>query len=308
VTFDANMLLQAAHQVAGSQQYPKGALYLVATPIGNMADLSLRAVHVLSLVDAVACEDTRVSGQLLRQLGLDKKLLSVHQHNETTSAHNVVAMLQEGLRVAYVSDAGTPAVSDPGAHLVNAAQAAGLVVVPVPGASSVTTAMSAAGDAQANGFHFVGFLPSKGAARVSVLRGALGGDASVILFEAPHRIEALAKELLEVLPEGRVTVCRELTKQFEEIATIDIAAMPAWLQANAHRQRGEFVLVVHAAAKGEAELALPPAMDALLRELVRHIPVKQAAGLVADAAGWPKKVLYELALGYRLDDAGDEES
>jgi 16S rRNA (cytidine1402-2'-O)-methyltransferase len=302
------MLLQAAHQVAGSQQYPKGALYLVATPIGNMADLSLRAVHVLSLVDAVACEDTRVSGQLLRQLGLDKRLISVHQHNETTSAHNVVAMLQEGLRVAYVSDAGTPAVSDPGAHLVKAAQAAGLIVVPVPGASSVTTAMSAAGDAQANGFHFIGFLPSKGAARVAVLRGALGGDASAVLFEAPHRIEALAKELLEVLPEGRVTVCRELTKQFEEIATIDIGTMPAWLQTNAHRQRGEFVLVVHAVTKGAAELTLPPAMDAVLRELVRHIPVKQAAGLVADAAGWPKKALYELALGYRLDHAGDDES
>jgi 16S rRNA (cytidine1402-2'-O)-methyltransferase len=306
VTFDANMLLQAAHQVAASQQYPKGALYLVATPIGNMADMSLRALHVLSLVDAVACEDTRVSGQFLRNLGLDKKLLAVHQHNETSSAQHIVAMLQQGLRVAYVSDAGTPAVSDPGAHLVQAAQAAGLTVVPLPGASSVTTALSVAGDAQAHGFHFIGFLPSKGAARVTALRESLGGEASVVLFEAPHRIEVLAKELNEALPAGRVTVCRELTKQFEDIATIDIAALPAWLQANAHRQRGEFVLVVHAVPQGEAGAALPPAMDALLQELVRHVPVKQAAGLVADAANWPRKAVYELALAHRQSGDNDE--
>jgi 16S rRNA (cytidine1402-2'-O)-methyltransferase len=299
VTFDANMLLQAAHQVAGSQQYPKGTLYLVATPIGNMADLSLRAVHVLSLVDVVACEDTRVSGHMLRMLGMDKKLVPLHQHNEVDSAQGIVAMLQEGLRVAYVSDAGTPAVSDPGAHLVQAAQAAGLSVVPLPGASSVTTALSAAGDAQASGFRFVGFLPSKGAARVTALRDVLGQRYSTVLFEAPHRIEALAAELTEVLPQGQLTVCRELTKQFEEIVTMPVAAMPAWLKAGPHRLKGEFVLVVHGMPASDAVLALPPAMDALLQELVRHIPVKQAAGLVADAAGWSRKALYEVALQHR---------
>jgi 16S rRNA (cytidine1402-2'-O)-methyltransferase len=293
------MLLQAAHQVAGSQQYPKGALYLVATPIGNLADMSLRAVHVLGLVDAVACEDTRVSGNLLRHLGMDKKLLALHQHNEIDSAQGVVALLLQGLRVAYMSDAGTPAVSDPGAHLVQAVQAAGLTVVPLPGASSVTTAMSVAGDAQASGFRFVGFLPSKGAARVAVLREVLGQSASVVLFEAPHRIEAMATELLAVLPLGRVTVCRELTKQFEEIATMAISAFGAWLQANANRQRGEFVLVVHAQPKPDEDQGLPVAMDALLQELVRHVPVKLAAALVEDAAGLPRKALYDLALAYR---------
>jgi 16S rRNA (cytidine1402-2'-O)-methyltransferase len=305
VTFDANMLLQAAHQVAGSQQYPKGALYLVATPIGNMADLSLRAVHVLSLVDAVACEDTRVSGGMLRHLGLDKKLLSLHQHNEQASAQGIVALLQEGQRVAYISDAGTPAVSDPGAHLVQAVQAAGLPVVPLPGASAVITALSAAGDAQASGFRFVGFLPSKGAARATVLREVLGQPCSVVLFEAPHRIEDLAGELIDVLPQGRVTVCRELTKQFEDIATLDVAALPAWLQAHAHRQRGEFVLVVHAVPEAAAAAELPPAMDALLKELVRHVPVKVAAGLVADAAGWPRKALYDVALAHRQQASDD---
>jgi 16S rRNA (cytidine1402-2'-O)-methyltransferase len=305
VTFDANMLLQAAHQVAGSQQYPKGALYLVATPIGNMADITLRAVQVLSLVDAVACEDTRVSGHMLRLLGLDKKLLSLHQHNEVGGAQGVVALLQQGQRVAYISDAGTPAVSDPGTHLVQAVQAAGLPVVPLPGASAVITAMSVAGDAQANGFRFVGFLPSKGAARLTVLREALGQASSAVLFEAPHRIEALAKELLAVLPEGRVTVCRELSKQFEEIATLNVAELGAWLQANPNRQRGEFVLVVHAAKAQAQDEGLPPAMGALLQELVRHVPVKLAASLVEDAAGLPRKALYDTALAYRKDaDAG----
>jgi len=299
------MLLQAAHQVAGSQQYPKGALYLVATPIGNMADMSLRALHVLSLVDVVACEDTRVTGQFLRQLGLDKRLVALHQHNEVESAQGVVALMQDGQRVAYVSDAGTPAVSDPGAHLVAATQAAGLVVMPLPGASSVTTAMSVAGDTHAHGFRFVGFLPSKGAARLTVLREVLGQPFSVILFEAPHRIEALGAELIEVVPQGRVTVCRELTKQFEDIATIDVLALPAWLQANTHRQRGEFVLVLHATPKSDDVQILPPAMDALLQELVRHVPVKLAAGLVADAAGWPRKALYEMALQHRQQSDSD---
>ncbi len=307
MTFDAKLLLQAAHQVAGSQQYPKGALYLVATPIGNLADISLRAVQALSLADAVACEDTRVSGQLLRHMGLDKKLIALHQHNEISGAQGIVSLLQEGQRVAYVSDAGTPAVSDPGAHLVRAVQDAGLTVVPLPGASSVTTALSAAGDAQAQGFRFVGFLPSKGAARVAALQEALGQAHSVVLFEAPHRIEDLAKELADVLPQGRVTVCRELTKQFESITTVPIATLSEWLQADANRQRGEFVLVVHA-QPAEAEQALPPAMDALLQELVRHVPVKQAAGLVADAAGWPRKALYDLALQHRQAQGDNEDA
>lgn len=296
------MLLQAAHQVAGSQQYPKGALYLVATPIGNLADISLRAVHTLSLADAVACEDTRVSGHLLRHMGLDKKLIALHQHNETSGAQGIVALLQQGQRVAYVSDAGTPAVSDPGAHLVAAVRAAGLQVVPLPGASSVTTAMSAAGDAAASGFRFVGFLPSKGAARLAALQEALGQPHSVVLFEAPHRIGELAGELVQALPGGTVTLCRELSKQFEEIATLPIDQMPAWLAASANRQRGEFVLVVHAVSTQTTGQNLPPAMDAILKELVRHIPVKQAAGLVADAAGWPRKALYELALRHRQEE------
>lgn len=291
--------------MAGGQQYPKGALYLIATPIGNLADITLRAVQALTLADVIACEDTRVTGGFLRHLGMDKRLVPLHQHNEVGGAQALIALMQAGQRVAYVSDAGTPAVSDPGAHLVQAAQAAGLTVVPLPGASSVTTAMSVAGDTVAQGFRFLGFLPAKGTARQAQLREVLGQSCSVVLFEAPHRIDALARDLVEVLPHGRLTLCRELTKQFEEIATLPVADFPAWLTAEPHRQRGEFVIVVHAQPEATAETLLTPAQAELLRTLVQHIPVKQAAGLLSDVTGLPRKALYEQALTFRQADAAE---
>ncbi len=296
------MLLQAAQQVAGRQQYPAGTLYLVATPIGNLADISLRAVQVLSLVDAVACEDTRVTGQLLHALGLHKPLLTLHQHNEREASATLVARLQAGERIAYVSDAGTPAVSDPGAVLVAAAQRAGVSCCPVPGASAVTSALSVAGDSQAHGFRFQGFLPAKGAERQQALQG-LAGPASVVLFEAPHRMADLATELAALYPALHVTICRELSKQFEDIATLPAAELPAWLKADAHRSKGEFVLVLHARPE-VAQAELPEAWRALLAELVAVMPVKKAAQLVADATGWPRKALYELGLALR--EAADE--
>ena len=291
--------------MAGGQQYPKGALYLVATPIGNLADITLRAVQALTLADVIACEDTRVTGGFLRHLGMDKRLVPLHQHNEVGGAQALIALMQAGQRVAYVSDAGTPAVSDPGAHLVQAAQAAGLTVVPLPGASSVTTAMSVAGDTVAQGFRFLGFLPAKGTARQAQLREVLGQSCSVVLFEAPHRIDALARDLVEVLPHGRLTLCRELTKQFEEIATLPVADFPAWLTAEPHRQRGEFVIVVHAQPEAAVETLLTPAQAELLRTLIQHIPVKQAAGLLSDVTGLPRKALYEQALTFRQADAAE---
>ena len=191
---------------AGSQQYPAGALYVVATPIGNLADLTLRAIHVLALADTVACEDTRMTQRLLQHLGLDKRLMAVHEHNENEAAQAVADALRAGQRVAYVSDAGTPGVSDPGARLVRAIRAAGPRVVPIPGASAPVTLVSAAGDVEAQGFTFAGFLPSKGGARREALAGLRRLPGAVVLFESPHRVEDLARELAAIDPFRLVTV------------------------------------------------------------------------------------------------------
>ena len=299
---NASLLLQAAAAAAGTQQYPAGALYVVATPIGNLADLSLRAIHVLALVDAVACEDTRHSAPLLRHLGLDKPLVAVHEHNEREAAPAVLARLARGERVAYVSDAGTPAVSDPGAALVAAVQAAGLLTVPIPGASSAVAALSVAGDTRSAGFHFVGFLPTRAAERAAVLQRLCAAPSAQVLFEAPHRIDALARDLSAAAPQRRVTLCRELTKQFETVATMPTAELPAWLAADANRLRGEFVLVLHAP---EAAVADDDSTrhDTTLRPLMAALPLKQAVALAAELTGAPRNTLYSRALALK-DDAG----
>ena len=273
------------------QHYPQGMLYVVATPIGNLADISLRALHVLQMVDAIACEDTRHTQGLLRQFGIDKTLLAVHEHNELEAAVGVVERLQRGERVAYVSDAGTPAVSDPGARLVSSARSAGLSVVPLPGASSVTTALSAAGIAGDSGFVFAGFLPSKTGERDQAVGALLHEVKTVVIMEAPHRIEALA-QAFSPLGSRLVTVCRELTKQFEEIATVAADQMASWLAAGAQRTRGEFVLVLHpmpaAAPKDDGQR--------VLQLLLAELPLKTAVKLAAEITGAPRNDLYDAAL------------
>jgi len=312
LNIDAPLLAQAAAAAAGHQQHPAGALYVVATPIGNLADLTLRAIHVLGLVDAVACEDTRVTGQLLRLLGLDKPLIALHQHNEPQAAQTVLQRLAQGQRVAYASDAGTPAVSDPGALLVATVAAAGHRVVPIAGASAAVVALSAAGDAAAQGFAFVGFLPAKGAERRSALQALAAAPPCQVMFEAPHRIEALAAGLAELAPTRQVTLCRELTKQFETIVTQPAAALPAWLAADANRARGEFVLVLHALPAPAAAAAddLPDAALQTLAVLQRALPLKQAVALAAELSGAPRNALYQRALALRAAapvDGGDGE-
>lgn len=243
--------LSAARDASGAQHYPQGTLYVVATPIGNLADITLRALHVLQLVDAVACEDTRHTQSLLRAYGIDRpnaQLLAVHQHNEAEAAQAVVARLAQGERIAYVSDAGTPGVSDPGARLVAAVRGAGQRVLPLPGASSVTTLVGAAGLVAAGGessaFVFAGFLPTKAGERDAAVQALAQERRAVVLLEAPHRIEAVARALA-TLGERRITVGRELTKQFEEIATVAAAELPGWFAAGRDRTRGEFALVLH---------------------------------------------------------------
>ncbi len=302
---DARLLLEAARNAAGEQQHPPGALYVVATPIGNLADISLRAIHVLNLADAIACEDTRHSAPLLRQFGIDgKPLLALHEHNEREAAEGVQARLARGERVAVISDAGTPAVSDPGALLVAAVRAGGHRVVPIPGASSAVAAVSVAGDAAAGGFAFVGFLPSKGSERAAALQRVADRESTQVLFEAPHRIGQLAADLAAACAGRPVTVCRELTKQFETVETVSAERFPDWLAADANRSRGEFVLVVHAPAAAPADDA--GEHDRTLRVLLAAVPLKQAVALAAELTGAPRNALYERALQLKKDAAAGE--
>ncbi len=295
--------LSAASDAAADQNYPPGALYVVATPIGNLADITLRALHVLGLVDAIACEDTRHTQALLRAYGIDKstsQLLAVHQHNEAQAAQTVIERLRQGQRVAYASDAGTPAISDPGARLVAAVRQAHLAVVPLPGASSVTAALSVAGiadeGAQQSGFVFAGFLSSKSTERATAIEGLRLEVRAVVILEAPHRIEALATALA-TLGARLVTIGRELTKQFEEIATVPAESFPAWLDQDGNRLRGEFVLVLHPAP---AEAQTGPDTR-VLKLLLAQLPLKTAVKLAADITGEPRNALYELALGLKED-------
>jgi 16S rRNA (cytidine1402-2'-O)-methyltransferase len=299
----SSLIVQAAAEAAGAQQYPAGALYVVATPIGNLADLTLRAVHVLALADVVACEDTRVAGQLLAHLGLRRMLMTLHMHNEARAAEQVLQVLASGERVAIVSDAGTPAVSDPGARLVAAVAAAGHRVVPVPGASSVLAALSVAGDRHASGFAFDGFLPAKGRERELALQRVLAQPGTHVLFEAPHRIELLAAALAESAPARTLTLCRELTKQFETVATMAAGALPGWLRADANRLRGEFVLVLHTEPPTSAAAtdAVDAATERLLAVLVRELPLRQAVAIAAELGGAPRNALYARALVLRGD-------
>lgn len=295
------LALRAASEAVAGQNYPPGALYVVATPIGNLADISLRALHLLQIADTVACEDTRHSQTLLRAYGIDKpaaQLLAVHQHNESEAAQTVIDRLRQGQRVAYASDAGTPAISDPGARLVAAVRVAGLPVIPLPGASSVTTALSVAGiagdGAQEGSFVFIGFLPSKSSERATAVEALRLETRSVVLLEAPHRIEALAGALA-TLGSRTVTVGRELTKQFEEIASISAEVLPAWLQADANRVRGEFVLVLHPIR----DQAVAGPDDRILKLLLAELPLKTAVKLCAEITGEARNTLYELALSLK---------
>ncbi len=296
-------MLAAAHAAAGSQQYPAGALYIVATPIGNLADLTLRAIHVLSLVDAVACEDTRHSALLLRHLGLDKQLFAVHEHNEREAAQAVLERLARGERIALVSDAGTPAISDPGAALVAEVQQGGYRTVPVPGTSSAAAAVSVAGDVHTAGFCFVGFLPPRGAERTRAIAAAVAAHTAQVIFEAPHRIDNLADELAAASPTRQVTVCRELTKQFESVFTLPASRLGPWLAEDPNRRRGEFVVVLHASEDTSDAGVDASRHDATLRTLMAELPLKQAVSLAAELTGAPRKMLYARALD--LKDSTD---
>jgi 16S rRNA (cytidine1402-2'-O)-methyltransferase len=303
---EGSKLVEAAALAAAGQQYPAAALYVVATPIGNLADITLRALHVLATCDAIACEDTRHSAALLRHFAIAKPLIAVHEHNEREAAGSVLARLARGERVAYVSDAGTPAVSDPGAALVAAVRGAGHRIVPLPGASSALAALSAAGDAGSSGFAFVGFVAARGGERLRAIDALARAAATQVVFEAPHRIESLLDALASACPERTATLCRELTKQFETIVTLPARALPAWLAADPNRGRGEFVVVLHALADADAA-AGATAHDAVLKPLLAALPLRQAVGLAAEIAAAPRNLLYARALELKAGAPSEDE-
>ena len=279
------------------QAYPASTLYVLATPIGNVCDISLRALHVLWLVDAVACEDTRNTAHLLSRYGLSKTLLAAHEHNEREAADKIVARLQAGERVALVSDAGTPAVSDPGARIVDAVLRAGLRALPLPGPSAAVTALSVSGLVTTDQFQFIGFLPSKRRQREIVVSGLVAASATLVLYEAPHRIvETVDALLLAFGPERQVVLARELTKLFESVHRCRLGDAPAWLAADANRQKGEFVVLIEA-----APIALDDSTEGerVLKILLAELPIKQASALAAQITGHKKNALYERALALK---------
>jgi 16S rRNA (cytidine1402-2'-O)-methyltransferase len=291
-------LMTPLSELAQQQDYPPGALYLVATPIGNLADITLRALHVLGLVDRIAAEDTRNSGQLLARYGISKPLVAVHQHNERAAAERIVEQLQAGERIAYVSDAGTPGISDPGAKLVDAVRGAGLPVIPLPGASALATAISAAGD-WVSTFSFLGFLPTKSKQRAAALQQLASHTHALVFYEAPHRIVETVAALADAFGgERRLLIARELTKLHEALHCGTLAEGPAWLAADPNRQRGEFVLVVEGAS---AQPAGEQDHDALLQTLLEELSVSSAAKLAATLTGASRNALYARALQLKKD-------
>ena len=279
---------------AAQQSYPTATLYIVATPIGNVTDISVRALHILGMVDAVACEDTRNTGNLLTRFGLSRPMIAAHQHNEREVADKIINRLLAGERIALVSDAGTPGVSDPGARIVDAVRAAGLRVVPVPGASAAVTALSASGLVN-DQFYFVGFLPAKAKQRETALQQLLTVSATMVFYEAPHRILDCVEALAAVFqPQRQVVFARELTKLFEEIHRCPLADALAWVKADPHREKGEYVVLLEGAESGgDAEAA---EAERILNILLAECSVKQAANLTAQITGRKKNALYDRAL------------
>jgi 16S rRNA (cytidine1402-2'-O)-methyltransferase len=278
----------------------EAALYVVATPLGNLSDITLRALDVLRSADAIAAEDTRLTRQLLSHYEIRTHPIALHEHNEEHAAAGIIRLLAEGKSVAYVTDAGTPAISDPGALLVSRVRAAGLRVVPVPGPSAVTAALSAAGVSAAQ-FLFYGFLPSKAAARRDALASLSALQHALVFYEAPHRLlDSLGDMALSLGRDRVVVIAREITKMFESFHRCTLGDAPAWLNEDANRLKGEFVLIVQGAATMADESA--EQTERVLEILLREVPLKQAVLLAAEITGAKRNALYARALELKKVD------
>lgn len=282
------------------QSWPQACLYVVATPIGNLGDMGMRAWLTLERCDVVAAEDTRSSRILLDAWGIATPMMAAHRHNEQEAAQAIVERLARGERVALISDAGAPAVSDPGARIVRIVRAAGFRVIPLPGPSALIAALMASGVTtdEEPGFAFAGFAPTKAQARRKWLQrwGAL--DVPVLLFESPHRLSASIQDMVAVCGGERLlTVARELTKRFEEVHTLPLAQALAWLEEDTHRSQGEFVLILHAPeAPDDPGDVLAPDHVRLLEALLEELSVRDAARVAAKVTGVPRDALYAWAL------------
>ncbi len=278
------------------------ALYVVATPIGNLGDITLRALETLKAVDVIAAEDTRMTRNLLSHFGVKTRLIAVHEHNERNAAAGIVNLLQQGQAVALVTDAGTPAVSDPGAKVVAAVHAAGLKVVPIPGPSALIAAISASGEGE-HGFAFHGFLPATAGERKRVLAGLVASTGTLVFYESPHRIVECVAALHEAFADTReLVICRELTKKFETIHRLKLPEAVAWLDADDNNRRGEFVLILSRPSMGaasEAEIAQEQALERTLTILCSELPLKQAVALAVKLTGEKKNKVYDLALAIK---------
>jgi 16S rRNA (cytidine1402-2'-O)-methyltransferase len=280
-----------------------GHLYVVATPIGNLGDLSPRAQAVLNAVDRICAEDTRTTGHLLSHFGIRKPLTALHEHNESAASQALIEQLQGGASLAVVSDAGTPLISDPGFVLVRAARAVEVPVVAIPGPCAAITALSLSG-LPCDRFMFEGFLPPKRGARRERLQALAALPQTFIVYESSHRIADTAQDLAELLPERAVCLARELTKLHEQSVVMNAAALPAWLAADANRSRGEFVLVIGGCPDTTADNGAEA--ERVLRILLQEMPASSAARVAAQITGERKKVLYERALALSQDATGDD--
>ena len=284
-----------------STEVAEPTLYVVATPIGNLRDITLRAIDTLKSVDVIAAEDTRVSRKLLAHFGIQADLISAHEHNEREAAQRLVALLSQGKSVALISDAGTPAISDPGAIVVAKVRAAGFRVVSVPGASAITTAIAAAG-LQCGSFCFHGFLPARKGEREKMLAALKGQRELQVFYEAPHRIVECIESIAAVFGGARrIGIARELTKMFEQVHVCRLDEAVAWLEQSENHRRGEFVLL----AEGSTEAGSQGESDEhrVLEILLRELPLKQAVGLAAAITGTKKNALYETALRFKREDS-----
>ena len=278
------------------------SLYVVATPLGNLRDVTLRALDILKTVDVIAAEDTRHSQRLLDAYAIRAKLVALHEHNEQEAAGGLIRLLQKGQHVALISDAGTPAVSDPGARAVARVRDAGFPVVPVPGACAGVAALSVAGMIE-NGFHFAGFLPPKQAARRSAIELLRRQEVPLVIYESPHRISDCIVDLADVLEQERnIVIARELTKLHEEIVRLPLSQAAAWLTEDANRTRGEFVLIVSPAPAREG---IDPDVERILRLALQTLPLKSAVQLTVDITGVAKNVLYARALELKAASEDD---